>query len=212
MIDNIELIAQSAIRIKNENQIIYFDPFKLDETYKNDADIIFITHSHYDHFSIEDITKIKKETTKIVIPKDLIEKVEKLNFSDVLIVEPNKEYKIDGIAFKTTYAYNINKDFHKLENNWVGYLLTLNGKIIYVAGDTDNIPEARDIKCNIAFVPIGGTYTMNFKEAAEMIKEIKPELAIPTHYHTIVGTKEDAIKFKELLNGIADVRILLKEN
>ena len=209
MIDNIELIAQSAIRIKANNKIIYFDPFKLDDTYKNDADIIFITHSHYDHFSPEDIAKIKSETTKIVIPKDLIKQVEDLNFNDILVVEPNNNYEIGNISFKTTLAYNINSNFHKKEYDWVGYLVKLNNKTIYVAGDTDNVEEIRKINCDIAFVPIGGTYTMNYKEAVELIKEIKPELAIPTHYHTIVGTKEDAIKFKELLNDI-NVEIIMK--
>ena len=210
MLDNIELIAQSAIRIKYKDKVIYFDPFKLKDNYKKDADIIFITHPHYDHFSTDDLLKIKKDDTKIVIPKELEEEIKNLEFNDILLVKPENTYKIGDIDFKTTYAYNIDKDFHKLEYEWVGYIINLDNKVIYVAGDTDNIPEIRNIKCDIAFVPIGGTYTMNYKEAVELIKEIKPKLAIPIHYYTIVGTKEDAIKFKELLSNIVSVEILMK--
>ena len=164
MTENIELIAQSAIRIKNqENIIIYFDPFKLEEQYKDDADYIFITHQHFDHFSPEDIIKIKNENTKIIAPRDLEIEIENLDFQkeNILLVEPSKEYSIDGIKFSTLPAYNINKNFHKKEFNWVGYVVEIDNEKIYVAGDTDNTEEARKVVCDIACVPIGGTYTMS---------------------------------------------------
>ena len=208
MIDNIELIAQSALRIETENEVIYFDPFKLDNRYKKDADYIFITHSHYDHFSPEDIKKILNENTNIIITSDLKEKVEALGISNVLVVEPDNEYEINGIKFETVVAYNSDKPYHKKEFNWVGYIITLDGERIYVAGDTDNVDEINNVVCNIACVPVGGTYTMNYNEAANLINSIDPDYAIPIHYGTVVGSKDDAIKFKELVEG-ADVRILL---
>ena len=209
MIEKIKLISQSAIRIES-NKIIYFDPFKLTNEYKEDADYIFITHSHYDHFSKEDILKIKKDTSKIIVPSDLYEECMNMNFSEIFVVEPNKEYNIDNIYFKTVPAYNINKDFHKKEYNWVGYIINIDNYNLYIAGDTDNIPEIRNIKCDIAFVPVGGTYTMDYKEAVELIKEMKPSLAVPIHYKTIVGSVEDAYKFREGLDGFVEVKILMK--
>lgn len=213
MVDNMELIAQSAIRIKNqENKIIYFDPFKLEEQYKNDADYIFITHQHFDHFSPEDILKIKNENTKIIAPRDLEIEIEKLDFQkdNVLLVEPSREYSIDEIKFSTIPAYNINKNFHKKEFNWVGYVVEIDNEKIYVAGDTDNTEEARNVECDIACVPIGGTYTMTYKEAVDLILAIKPKVAIPIHYKTIVGSEEDAQDFKELLKNDVEVKILMK--
>ena len=213
MLENIELIAQSAIRIKNqENKIIYFDPFKLEEQYKNDADYIFITHQHFDHFSPEDILKIKNENTKIIAPRDLEIEIEKLDFQkdNVLLVEPSREYNIDEIKFSTVPAYNINKNFHKKEFNWVGYVVEIDNEKIYVAGDTDNTEEARNVECDIACVPIGGTYTMTYKEAVDLILAIKPKVAIPIHYKTIVGSEEDAQDFKELLKNDVEVKILMK--
>ena len=213
MIENIELIAQSAIRIKNqENKIFYFDPFKLEDKYKSDADYIFITHQHFDHFSPEDILKIKKEKTKIIAPKDLEIEIDKLSFKkeNILLVEPSREYSIDEIKFSTVPAYNINKNFHKREFNWVGYVVEIDNEKIYVAGDTDNTEEARNVICDIACVPIGGTYTMTYKEAVDLILAIKPKVAIPTHYKTIVGSEEDAQTFKELLKNDVEVKILMK--
>lgn len=212
MIDNISLLAQSAIKIKNnKGKIIYFDPYKIVKNY-NDADYIFITHSHYDHFSEEDLNKVKKNNTKIIVPEEIKEKCRYLGFNDddILSVMPDKYYYIDEIKFNTVRAYNGNKDFHKKEYNWVGYIVEIDNKKVYVAGDTDNVEEIRNIKCDIACVPVGGTYTMTAEEAADLISEIKPSVAIPIHYKTIVGSVEDAEKFKELLNGKVEVLILMK--
>ena len=212
MIKNIELIAQSAIRIKSQdNKVIYFDPFKLGVNYNNDADLIYITHSHFDHFSPEDILKIKKEETKIIAPEDLRGEIEKIGFDErnVLLVKPNNDYNIENIEFSTIPAYNINKDFHKKEFNWVGYIVNIDGERVYVAGDTDNTEEARNVKCDIACIPIGGTYTMTYEEAADLINTIRPKVAIPTHYKTIVGTVQDAQKFKEKIAENIEVKILM---
>lgn len=210
MLDNIEVLCHSAIRI-NKGKIIYVDPFHLEKQY-NDADIILITHSHYDHFSEEDIEKVKKDDTKIYITNDLLEKAKNIGFSEdrIIVVNPNETYYEDDIEIKTIRAYNINKQFHPKENNWVGYILKIQGITYYIAGDTDITEENKKVNCDIALVPVGGTYTMTAKEAATLVNEIKPKIAVPTHYGEIVGTKEDGQEFvKELEEGI-EGKILIK--
>ena len=208
MIDNIRLIAQSAIRIVNKGTIIYFDPYLINNC-DNDADYIFITHSHYDHYSPEDIKKIIKPDTKIIVPKDLEKSIES---SNILVVEPDKEYVIGDISFKTTRSYNNNKSFHKKEYNWVGYIVNIDNNKVYVSGDTDYIDEMHNINCDIAFVPIGGTYTMDYKEASMAINTIKPKLAIPTHYGTIVGSTKDAFEFQKLVDKNINVQIIKEDD
>lgn len=200
MIENIEVLCHSSIKFSKE-KIIYFDPFKIEEEYK-DADIIFITHSHYDHFSEKDIDKVRKENTVIFITNDLYEKTLNLGFKkeNIITVEPNKEYKIDNIEIKTIPAYNINKKFHLRQYNWVGYIIKIEGITYYIAGDTDITEENKNAKCDVAFVPVGGTFTMDFKEASDLINIIKPKIAVPIHYGNIVGSKQDAIEFTKLLN------------
>lgn len=213
MFENITLIAQSALRIVNSvGEVIYFDPFELGDNYLSDADYIFITHPHYDHLSDRDILAIKKESTKIIGPFDIEEKVKTLGFKeeDILIVKPNERYDILNLSFETVPSYNINKSFHKEEFNWVGYVVEIDKNKIYVAGDTDHIKELDNIVCDIACVPVGGTYTMTSSEASDLIKIIKPKVAIPIHYKTIVGSVDDAYNFKNDLEGIVDVKILME--
>lgn len=210
MLEGIEVLYHSSIKI-TKGLIIYFDPFKIDREY-HDADIIFITHSHYDHYSEEDINKVRKENTKIVAPLDLLDNLLTIGFTkeSITIVKPNENYNVNGLQFKTVSAYNNNKRFHPKENNWVGYLIAIDGITYYIAGDTDITEENRQVKCDVAFVPIGGTYTMDYKEAAKLINEIKPQIAIPTHYASIVGTKEDGIKFAKLLEPEIEYKIFIK--
>ena len=209
MLEGIKVLCHSSIKFEKE-QVIYFDPYKINEKY-NDADIIFITHSHYDHFSEEDILKVKKEETKIVVPEDLYNKSFKLKFDEanILIVKPNEEYEVNNIKFKTIPAYNVNKNFHPKTNNWVGYIITLDNVSYYIAGDTDITEENRKVKCDVAFVPVGGTYTMTAKEAANLVNEIKPKIAVPIHYGLIVGSKEDEEIFKNNVNNDIDVNVLI---
>ena len=210
MLENIEVLYHSSIKI-NKGVIIYFDPFKIDREY-HDADIIFITHSHYDHYSEEDILKVRKESTHVVAPVDLLDNLLTLGFTkeSITIVKPNENYNVNGLTFKTVPAYNTNKNFHPKSNNWVGYLLTLNDTVYYIAGDTDITEENKQVKCDVAFVPIGGTYTMDYKEAAELINEIKPKIAVPTHYASIVGSLEDGKNFGKLLNSDIECKIYIK--
>lgn len=204
----IEVLCHSSIRIEGEDKIIYIDPYRIKEE-KDDADIIFITHSHYDHFSEEDILKVKNENTKILLTTDLLEKTLDLGFKeeDITVVNPNNSYTVLDIEVNTIPAYNINKQFHPKENNWVGYILKLEGKSIYIAGDTDISEENKNVKCDIALLPVGGTYTTDYEEAAQLANIINPKLVIPMHYAELVGDKEDAIKFKRLINENINVEI-----
>ena len=210
MLENIEVLYHNSIKI-NKGLTIYFDPFKINKEYM-DADIIFVTHSHYDHYSEEDIKKIKKEDTQIVAPTDLLDNLLTIGFTQdtIILVNPNEKYNVKDITFKTIPAYNTNKNFHPKSNNWVGYLVTIDGITYYIAGDTDITEENKEVKCDVAFVPIGGTYTMDYKEAAELINIIKPKIAVPTHYAAIIGTKEDGINFIKLLNSDIDYKLFIK--
>ena len=210
MLENIEVLLHSSIRI-NKGKVIYIDPYNINKNY-NDADLIFITHSHFDHYSPEDIEKIKKEDTVIIAPQDLSSRIQNEGFAqeNIIIVSPNKTYETKGIKFETVPAYNVGKQFHPKSNEWVGYILELDGIRYYIAGDTDANEDNKKVKCDVAFVPIGGTYTMTAIEAAEFINEIKPKLAVPIHYGLIVGTDADASKFVSLLNSNIEGRILIK--
>lgn len=210
MLENILVLTHSSIKIKN-SKTIYFDPFKIDKNY-NDADYIFITHSHYDHYSEEDIKKVRKKETKIIITSDLKEKVKELGFenSNIIIVTPNEKYIIDTLKIETIPAYNNEKQFHPKSKNWVGYIIEINGEKYYIAGDTDITEENKKIKCDVALLPIGGTFTMNYEEATELANIIKPKIVIPIHYGSIVGNKSDAEKFKKLINKEIKCEIKLK--
>ena len=196
--------CQSSIKITGE-KIIYFDPLKVEESH--DADLILITHSHWDHFSKEDILKIKKETTKIIGPKDSKEEILTLGFSEdnIYIVEPKEELSLYGVIIKTVPAYNKTKTFHPKENKWLGYVVKIKDTIYYVMGDTDALEENKNITCDVLCIPIGGTYTMNATEAAEFTNILNPKKVIPIHYGLVVGTEYDLDTFKQLLNKKIEV-------
>lgn len=210
MLENISIIHHSSIKF-SDNIKIYFDPYEINEN-NNDADIIFITHNHYDHYSENDIKKIYNANTKFIITKDLEKELLNLGIKkeNIVTVAPNNNYNVLDISFKTIPAYNINKPFHPKENNWVGYLINYNNFTYYIAGDTDITEDNKLINCDVAFLPIGGKYTMNYKEAAELTNIIKPKIVVPIHYGLIVGTTEDAIEFSKLINKDITCKILIK--
>ena len=210
MLENVQVLCHSSILI-NKQKTIYIDPFKI-KVNRNDADIIFITHDHYDHYSEEDIAKVRKENSIIVAPVNLAEKLMNIGFNreNIILVEPNNIYNIEQIKIRTIPSYNVGKKFHPKENNWVGYILEIESISYYIPGDTDLTPENRKIKCDVAFVPVGGTYTMNSEEAAELVNEIKPKIAIPIHYGEVVGTNEDAIDFVRRVSKDIKCEILIR--
>jgi len=200
---NIHWMGQSAFRIEDGAMQIYIDPFKIPSNLPK-ADIIFITHAHFDHFSIEDIAKIKTEHTKIVAPKDVASK-----FGDAaLAVVPEKTYTIGTLKVTTVPAYNLDKKYHPKANKWVGYIITLsNGQKIYHAGDTDFIPEMRGIVTDIALLPCGGTYTMTAIQAADAANSFKPAVLIPMHFGEGLGTVHAGEEVKKLFKGETVIKV-----
>ena len=191
--------CQSSIKIVDD-KTIYIDPLKVENTH--DADYIFITHTHWDHFSIEDITNIKKENTTIIGPFDMKRDCLALGFSEsqILIMKPYQKVKLETINVQTIPAYNLAKEYHPKRNNWLGYLLVINNTTYYIAGDTDVLEENERISCDVAFLPIGGTYTMTATEAASFINKIKPKKVIPVHYGLVVGSKENVMELRKLVS------------
>ncbi len=208
MLDGVSVFCQSSIKIE-KGKIIYFDPYKIEKEY-NDADFIFITHDHFDHYDENSIKKVMKDSSYIVVPTTLVDEVINIFDSNRIIeVVPNKDYVVDGLEFTTVSAYNINKKFHPKENGWVGYVINLNEVKYYAMGDTDDIPEAREVICDVLFIPVGGTYTMNSNEAVNFTNFIKPKIAVPIHYKTVVGTFDDALYFINHLDENIDGKILM---
>lgn len=207
MLEGVKINCHSSIKIAKD-KIVYIDPFRMKEV-PHDADYIFITHSHYDHFSTQDILKVAKLDTIFVTIPETKSSLELMGVPDnqIIIVEPNNKYELDNIKFETLPAYNENKKFHPKENNWVGYIIELNNTKYYIAGDTDNIEEIQDIKCDVAFLPIGGEFTMNAKEASELANKIDIKIVVPTHYGELVGSKQDLSEFIELTNK--EVKVLI---
>ena len=196
--ENIEVFEQNSIRITERLEQIYIDPFQMKEE-PHDAAYVLITHDHYDHFSPDDIAKVVSDKTILVVPEKMAGKARKLSgmFSKVVTVKPGVYREIDGLELETVPAYNILKPFHRKDAEWVGYILRIDGKRIYIAGDTDATKEAKAVKCDIAIVPIGGTYTMDAKKAAELVNILHPDVAIPVHYGTVVGSPRDGNVFAE---------------
>lgn len=196
----ISINARSSIRIEG-TKVIYFDPFKIKED-KHDADIIFITHEHYDHFSPEDIKKISKENTILIAPygmkqiviEEVGQIVGEINF--VKAEDSGTNLMIDSVLIEWVRAYNIDKPFHTKESGWIGYVVTLDGETCFVTGDTDANEDNVNVKCDILLVPCGGKYTFNTEEAAEFTYKIRPRKVIPTHYTDLIGESEIGEMFK----------------
>ncbi len=205
-INGIELkwLGHAGFLIKN-SRVIYIDPYQI----KNDsekADLILITHSHYDHCSVADMQKIVKNGTKIIMTADCQSKITRFDVTiEMEIAEPGQELDMGDIKISTLPAYNTDKHFHPKEEYWLGYLIKMNDVLIYHAGDTDVIPEMQKLtghsgseKKFIALLPVGGRFTMTAEEAAEAAKVIRPSLAVPMHWGSVVGSEKDAEEFVQL--------------
>ena len=192
MLDRFTWFRQSAYLWRGDGLTVYIDPWMV--TTDDPADVIFITHAHFDHYQHEDIEKIRKDGTKIVAPQDIARELS----GDVTPVSPGDSLEVQGIKIQAVPAYNVVEErlqAHPKENNWVGYILSLGENTYYHAGDTDHLSELESVRTDVAFVPIGGTFTMDPGEAAGLAKAINPKIAVPMHYGFVVGSPADAERF-----------------
>lgn len=209
---NITVNTQSSIRIGG-SKVLYFDPYLIPAV-SRDADLIFITHEHYDHFEPESIAKLQKEETLLVAPESMKKKaLSELGMAEenCLFYQPGESFEAGGIAVETIPAYNKLKPFHPKGKKWQGYVVTMDDTRYYVSGDTDVNEDIKKVRCDVALIPVGGFYTMDCKQAAEYIAQIKPQAVIPTHYGSIVGNKTDGEEFQKMLEGLnGDIHVELK--
>jgi len=211
----IDWLGHAGFMLNIKEKVIYIDPFRISGKLPK-ADYVLITHSHYDHCSIEDLMKIVEDGTTVIMAADCQSKLMKIDKQiDMKVAQPGVKYKLDGFDVECIEAYNIGKTFHEKIQGWVGYIIKTDDVVVYHAGDTDIIPEQQKLKSYannlIMLVPVGGTYTMDWKEASELVKDIKPFLAIPMHYGTIVGSSDDANNFvKECTSAGLNAMILEK--
>ncbi|MFQ5951354.1 MAG: MBL fold metallo-hydrolase [Candidatus Geothermarchaeales archaeon] len=200
-------LGHDGFRIEN-HVTIYFDPYQLEGPQKR-GDIVFVTHDHFDHLSIDDLKKVVSEETTIVTVQHCVDELRKLKSKEVAVVDPGQEAEVLGVRIKAIPAYNVNKfrapgqPFHPKEYGGAGYLVEIDGVTIYHAGDTDVIPDMEGLEPEVALLPVSGTYVMTPQEAAEAAEKIRPKVAIPMHFASIVGSWKEAEEFEKL----ADVRV-----
>ena len=200
---NLTWLGHDAFCLEADGTILYFDPFRLQGTLPK-ADIILVSHEHYDHCSPEDIAKIRKPDTLIITDQQAAAKLT----GQVICLAPGESHTAGSIKIQTVPSYNTNKKFHPAANGWLGFIVTVKGVTIYHAGDTDRIPEMKTFKPDIALLPVSGTYVMTAEEAAQAALDLQPALAIPMHYGSIVGEQADAERFASLLTGKIPVTLL----
>lgn len=197
-------LGHDGFVLRTGDLTIAIDPYKLKTPIQ--ADILLVTHSHYDHCSAEDIPLVLKPDTVIVTESESAATITKKGIvADFRVVKPGDNIEVKGVKIEVVPAYNIGKKFHPKKKNWLGFILTVDGTRVYHAGDTDLIKEMADFKVEVALLPVSGTYTMTAEEAVEAAKRIRPQIAIPMHYDSLVGTEQDAVKFKNSLQGVCEV-------
>ena len=204
LVKKIVWLGHDGFRIDAE-KTIYFDPYQISGD--KQADLVLITHEHFDHCSPDDVSKIQQNDTVIVTEKDSAAKLS----GDVRVVAPGDCLTVDGLNIEAVPAYNVNKKFHPKANGWLGFIVEIEGVRVYHAGDTDFIPEMKDFRTDIALLPVSGTYVMTADEAVKAARAINPQIVIPMHYGSIVGEDQDAVKFKDALGDQFEVMVLDKD-
>lgn len=201
-LENVRVFTQSAIRIQGAGgTVAYFDPFALtDAEAAHDADYALITHAHYDHLSPEDYARVAGENTVVVAPASMAGDVAGLGAAEVRLVAAGERLELPGLCVEAVPAYNVEPErlgMHPQANGWLGYVVTLDGDPTryYVTGDTDQNPDNERVACDVMFLPIGGTYTCDPRQAAAFVNALRPAAAVPTHYGSIVGTYADLDAF-----------------
>jgi L-ascorbate metabolism protein UlaG (beta-lactamase superfamily) len=186
----IHWFGHASFRISG-SKTVFIDPWKLPPG-SGPADVVIVSHSHYDHLSPEDVASLRGKDTAVLAPPDCLSKLK----GKVTSIAPGQLHELVGVRVETVPAYNVHKQFHPKASGWVGVVVTLDGKRVYYAGDTDHVPEMGQLKSiDVALLPVGGTYTMNAAEAAAAVKAIKPARAVPYHWGDIVGARKDADDF-----------------
>ncbi len=201
--EKITWLGHDAFRVE-AGKTIYFDPYQIPDGPA--ADLIFISHDHFDHCSPEDVARIQAPKTIIITEKDSASKLT----GDIRIMKPGEQLELAGIKITAVPAYNTDKDFHPKTKGWLGFIVEIEGVKLYHAGDTDFIPEMKDFNVDIALLPVSGTYVMHSDQAAKAAVAINPKLTIPMHYGAIVGNEQDATHFQKALEGKVEVLILKK--
>jgi len=204
---NIKWFGHDTFKIEGRNISIYTDPFKL--SIRDRADIVLVSHSHYDHCSPTDIEMIMKKNTVLITTNDCAPNLK----GDVRSLKPGDSITVNSVEVKAVSAYNINKTFHPKSNNWLGFIFIIDGVKYYFTGDTDFIPEMKNLvneNIDVAFIPVSGTFVMDVNEAVKATLVIKPKIAIPMHYGSIVGSDKDAKSYAEKLKGKIEIKILGK--
>lgn len=200
MLERFTWFKQAAFRWEGDGLTVYIDPWGIRDD-DPPADVVFITHAHFDHFSQEDLERVRKEGTRFLAPHDVARELS----GEITPVAPGDSLEVGGIRVQVVPAYNVVEErleFHPKANRWVGYVLELGGATYYHAGDTDHAPELSEVRADVAFLPIGGTYTMDPVEAGGLARAISPQLAVPMHYGFVVGSPSDADRFREAADPV----------
>ncbi|MCH4072230.1 MBL fold metallo-hydrolase [Pseudoramibacter sp.] len=205
-LSNISLNTHSSIKITGKDGIVlYCDPYEITEA-AQDADLILLTHDHYDHFDPKSVEKVMKADTAFIVPESVQNSVSEVaGDRQVIPLKAGQRVLIDGVSIQAVAAYNLKKQYHPKAKGWLGYLITLDQRVYYIAGDTDALPENTKFQVDVALVPIGGTFTMDAKEAADFVNALCPKAVIPVHYGTVAGKPEDADHFEAQVNACIPV-------
>lgn len=198
-------LGHASFRLERNGMVVYIDPWKIHGGPR--ADLILVTHAHFDHLSPEDIAKVAQQKTVFVCPASCAPKIS----GDVRIVAPGDALKVGDIVVEVVPSYNTNKPNHPKQAGNVGYIVQWGAQRIYHAGDTDLIPEMEDIRCDIALLPIGGKYTMDGAEAAQAAARIRPAVVVPMHWGSVVGSQIDVQTLRKLLPQDIELAVLAPE-